>query len=352
MNVSELYDLTIWVNDEIKAAQLPKKYKVLLNLLQQAAQPNQPKNPFDSQKEDLLSGLRGVPLVQLSREQLNFLGNLGIEKYVGEEGVRYVEDVLFRNVIDVATAAEKIGEALNSINQGIAKSDQIHAGLADCFEPEEYEESGEVLVRVVFSGDASMQNVVDFKDWGRIWYEIGRGLTQAHGTAPEDIRVIGATRGSIVLELAAAAAIVTSLSTILVQGLKVAEKVLNVKKAAEEVRGLKLKNDKLAADIEAEIENEKAEGVASIVEAQVDIHGLERRGDGDKVKDLERAIKHLIDFIESGGQIDFVLPDEDDEEEGDGGAKQIEPEYAKLRITFEEIRRLETKIRLLEHKDK
>lgn len=78
MNVSELYELTYWIDDEITNKQVPKKYQALLQVLQKNAQPNQEKQPFESQQNDLLKTINQVPLSQLTKEQLLFLHELGI----------------------------------------------------------------------------------------------------------------------------------------------------------------------------------------------------------------------------------------------------------------------------------
>ena len=53
MNVSELFDLTHWVTDEIVATKIPQKYQALQQILQQHSKPNQQKQPFETQKNDL-----------------------------------------------------------------------------------------------------------------------------------------------------------------------------------------------------------------------------------------------------------------------------------------------------------
>lgn len=341
MNVSELYDLTYWITHEIIEAQIPNKYKGLFNILNQNAQPNQ-KQPFDAQKVELIDAIKDIPLGQLSRDQLAFLTQLGIAKAVGHEGVSALEDILYRNSLDIATAAQKVQEILESVNNGIAKSNQIKEGLDDCVFEEDYELENEILMRVSFTGNALMENVKDFKSWGGIWYEIGRGIAMAHNASPEEIRIVGATRGSIILELAVIASIATTTSGIIIAALKVAEKVLDIKLKAEELRGMKLTNKKLASDLDKEAENEKKAGIEQIT---LDISAtlkINPNGEGDKVKALDTAVKNLVNFIEKGGVVDFVAPEEEEDEEDES--------LAELRLAFEEIRQLEKKVELLEHK--
>lgn len=346
MNVSELFDLTHWITREVEKKQIPQKYQTLQTILQQHSQPNQQKQPFESQKEDLITTLKNVPLGQLTRDQLDFLEHFGIAQGVGEEGIKTIEEILYKNVIDVATSAQKLQEMLQKISQGIAKSNQIKEGLTDCVVEEEYETDNEILMRVSFTGHALMENVTDFKSWGNIWYEIGRGIAMAHNASPEEIKIVGATKGSIIIELAVIASIATTTSGIILAALKVAEKVLDIRMKAEELRGLKMKNDKFAKELEKEAENEKKLGIEEIT-GEVAKELKLKDGEGDKVKALDTAVKNLVNFIEKGGVVDFVIPEEEEVNEEEGK----EDENAKLRVAFQEIRQLEKKIALIEHKN-
>jgi hypothetical protein len=347
MNVSELYNLTLWIDDEIVKPQIVKKYQALHGILQQNLQPNQ-KQPLAPHKEALLSALANVKLDQLTIDQLKFLNNLGIRNAIGSEGIAVIEDILFKNVIDVATTAQKIQEIIQQLNQGIQKSTQIKGGLVNCIEEEVYELEDEVLMRVAFTGKAAMRNVTDFKNWGNIWYDIGRGIAMAHDLPPENVKIIGATKGSIVIELAVIAAIAITASGIILAALRVAEKVLDIRMKAEEIKGLKLKNDKLAKELEKEAEHEKKIGIEEITTNLVEKLNLNSNNQGDKITALDKAIKNLVDFVEHGGEVDFVVPDaKSDAKEPNEKEKQIEKH--ELRLAFQEIRSLERKL-LIEHK--
>ena len=73
MNVSELYDLTKWIQSEIVDRQIPQKYQTLQQILQQNAQPNRQKQPFENQKDDLIETIKNIRLSQLTKDQLEFL---------------------------------------------------------------------------------------------------------------------------------------------------------------------------------------------------------------------------------------------------------------------------------------
>lgn len=345
MNVSELSSLTHWVEDEIVDTGIPDKYQKLLTILQQNSRPNQQKAPFANQKDALIELLKGTPIYSLTKDQIRFLHALGIAQAVGNEGVRSIEDILYKNVIDVATSAQKLQHILQELNKGIEKSNQIKSGLEDCVLEEEYESDASILVRVSFTGLASMSNVTDFKNWGKVWYEIGRGIAMVHDSSPEDIKIIGATNGSIVIELAMIASIATTTSGIILAGLKVAEKVLEIRKKAEEIRNLKLNNKKLAQDMEKEAENEKKTGIEKITESTIIELQISKDIDGEKITAFTKSIKNLVNFIESGGEVDFILPKNETESDEDDNTT---PKYESLRLAFQEIRQIENKIKLLE----
>jgi len=343
MNVSELYDLTNWITREIIEAQVLQKYQALQAILQQHSQPNQQRQPFETQKDDLIETLRDVPHGQLTIDQLTFLEQLGIASTIGETGIAKVEDILYRNVIDVATSAQELQNTLQSISQGISKSNQIREGLTNCVFEEDYETDDEILMRVSFTGNALMENVKDFKTWGSIWYDIGRGIAMVHDASPEDIKIVGATKGSIIIEIAVIASIATTTSGIILAALKVAEKVLDIRKKAEELRSLKLKNTKLANELEKEAENEKLDGIGQITDEIIKKLKIKKDGEGDKVKALDTSVKNLVNFIEKGGVVDFIVPEEEPEEGS-------EDKNSELRLAFQEIRQLEKKLYLLEQK--
>ena len=344
MNVAELFNLTRWVDENITKVQIPQKYQALQQILQQNTQPNQPRQPFDAPKSDLITTIKNVPLKELTKEQLAFLRAIEIAQYVGEEGVNIIEDIFYRNVIDIATTAKKVQDIYQNLIVGTKKLNQIRTGLEGHVHQEVYEAENEVLMRITFTGHAGLTNVVDFKEWGKIWYEIGRGIAIAHNAAPEQVKITGATSGSITIELATIPAIAATAATVIYSALKLAEKVLDIKKKAEEIKNLQLQNKKLADEIAKEAEKEKEKGIEEISVVIVEQLGIKKSEEGDKVLELDKAIKHLVNFIEAGGEVDFVLPENGKNQDDDKSSIK----YKKLKEQIQEIHLLESKLKLLE----
>ena len=350
MNVSELYDLTYWILENIESANIQQKYQNIYSILNQHTQPNQPKRPFDEQKTELLEALKEVPLNKLTSHQLEFLNELGIGEAVGTRGIDLVEDILYRNALDVATAAQRFQEIIQKLTKGLQKNNQIKTGLDDCVNYEEYESNNEVLIRVTFSGEAAIANVKDLKSSANIWFEIGRGISMAHNLSPEDIKITGATKGSIVIEMAVIASVASTASYIILSVLKIAEKVMEIRKKAAEIRNLNLQNEKIASELEKEVAVEKKAGIDKISIDLTNKLKLNNGSQGDKINALSKAIKNLVEFIETGGAVDFIVPETDNNTDETNESDELKNMFKQIRSESAEIRQLEHQVKLLTEK--
>lgn len=349
MQVEELYDLTTWIIFNIVEAEIVKKYQELHKVLKQNSQPSQEKQPFEEQQKGLIEAINAVPLSELSIGQIGLLNELGIAENVGSEGVALIEDVLFKNAVDIANAAKRINQCISEINEGIQWAQQERELLAkivtsDGITPIE----DQILLRIHFAGDASIENLSELKDWSKTWWEIGRGISMAHDQSPESISVIGASKGSIIVSLLTAHAIALTVSGIILASLRVVEKYYDIKRKAQEVRALELGNDEAEKALEAAASEAKDSDVETIVKQTISELGLDRQNEGDKVNELTSATKKLVDFITKGGEVDFVMPNEEEVESSENGKKKITAEND-LRIRFQEVRKLEREIKQLVH---
>jgi hypothetical protein len=348
MQITELLKLTKWFKDFVMAEQIPTKYQQLFNMMNKNSQPNQQKQSFETQRENLFTSLKTVSLNKLTLEQIKFLKQLEIADLLGNEGVRNIEAVMYENNIDIATAAKKIGEFNTRITTANQKITELETTLSKSFTIESEDEIPEdsVMMRIYFQDESSINNIVDFKKLAATWFDIGRGIAMAQNKSPEDFRIIGAQKGSVIVELAVIAGIATSVSTILLAGLKVAERVIEILKKAEELKKLKLNNKKIEQEIVKEAEAEKKNGINTILETAIADLGLTKGQDGDKITSLEKSISKLIDFTQKGGAVDFIQPNgEDDDDE-----ENVREETLQLKENVQDIRKLENKIKMLESK--
>ena len=106
---------------------------------------------------------------------------------------------------------------------------------------------------------------------------------------PEDFKAIGAEKGSIIIDLVVIVGIATVVSKILLEALKVADRVLDIKKKVEEIKALKLSNAKIEKELQKEVEIEKEQGLNSILESTIAELGLSVEKQGDKIGALKKS---------------------------------------------------------------
>lgn len=350
MQIEELLRLTNWFQVNIVDEKIPSLYQLLYakmhNNLRRGN--NQAKLPFEVEKNNLLNALAEVSTDSLTLEQISFLRENDILYLLGDNGIKQIEAVLFENSLDIATATNKINEFTQKLNVGVNKLAELNATLEKSFSIEniDYIPENSVLMRVYFRHEVAIENIVDFKKLAATWHEIGRGIAIAQNKTPEDFRIIGAQKGSIIIEMAVLTSLATSVSIILLRGLKVAERVIEILTKVEELKTLKLTNKKIESELKKEAEAEKKNGIQSILDSVVEELGLSTKGQGDKVSALKKAITKLVDFTQKGGAVDFIEP-ENDEGKGD---ENLREDILELRGNIEKIRGLEEKINLLESK--
>lgn len=357
MNISELFQLTQWIKTEIADKQIVQKYQNLINIIDENIRPNRPSNatkrPFEQEKNLLLNTLREVPLNYLTWEQLNFLDKLKIKSNVGDTAAENVEGILYKNSIDEPTIISKIKNIIGELNHGIAQSNQMKNVLENCISPEdeEYELGDNVLMRVNFSGNASIKNVVDLKKWSEAWLEIGRGITMANGEAPEKLEIIGTIKGSIIIEFVLAPILIGSFSNLIKNALNLISEFYEIKIKIEELKNWKLKNgllkltgkgfDPIIKEFEDTYEKSKDDGIEKITNDESErLKISNKNNDGEKITALKKATQNILNFIENGGGVDFVNPTNNEDREK---LKELTDEFIK-------IRELENKIKQLEHK--
>lgn len=341
MQILELYDLITWVNKNVVTTQIIKKYQRLAQIIGQNIQPNNPHQPFEIPKVELITALKEIETSELTSEQLEFLDFLELKNYLGEIGIVNLEDILFKNNLDLATVYNKLNEIIAKLNAGITKITNILTGIGDyCKDNKELKK--DILLRIKFTKDASVSNLSELKAWGNIWYEIGRGVSIIEGGTPEDIKIVGASNGSLIFDLAVLMAVAKIVSKILNYGFDLVGKYLDLMLKAEEIRHLNLKNDQIAIQIEKEAQLLKEDGAKEILsKLQSEFENLNRL-DGEKINALTLSITRILDFINKGGTIDCVVPEE---------VVENDEEKKALKASFENIRKLESTIRLIESKD-
>ena len=190
-------------------------------------------------------------------------------------------------------------------------------------------QDGLITIRIGFQNDVSINNVTDWKDTAKEWYDIIRGLAMVCEEKPEEVKVIGAASGSIILILAGTPVFTSLLAQVSKHITSVAMDIVGVRVEMENLRQKRLLTKIMETEFKR-LEKEKSDSALDTIGNLLD--GKLKSGAGDVKIALNNSIEKLLKFSEKGGTVDFVSPDEVAE------SKEGEAEESALRASVIEAR--------------
>lgn len=343
MNVNELVQLANWFAE--RHPKLSRLYAALQNPVQHnASQPN--KQPLEEQLKALTAYLRSMSFEALSLEQIAVLEARDVAQYLGPRGAAFVDSTIRVSDYDPATAVQKLQNARAAIDGTLTALNGYETALAALeVDLQQFEEPDDfITIRVGFRRDASIDNVVELKRAANDWHEIIRGVSRAVGEAPESTKVVGAGTGSIILILASTAVVTFLLARISKHLTGVAHDIISVESARARLKRDKMLTEAMDAEFKAMIKEKKESAHDTIMEeAKKDHPDM----DGDAANALSKAVTKLLAFNRKGGDLDFVAPTTDNDEESDEESVTPATELLATREAIEEYHRMRDELRLL-----
>lgn len=320
MDVREVEKLAEWYLDHF--APLSERYQELIAPVQNNAN-QQAKSALEGELNALLSYLTAMDFEVLSLQQIKLLDELGVGSLLGHSGAEFVAGIIRTSNYDPATALKELTDAhaqLNGIRLHFDTLLKSMAGLKlrrqDTEDVEEF-----ITIRVGFQNDAAINNVTEWKDSAKDWYDIIRGLALASNEAPEATRVIGASTGSIILILAGTATVTALLALISKNVAAVAKDTLEILHSVEDLRQRKLLTKVMEAEFKSLIDTRKQSALDNITK---EVKPLLADANGEKIPALTNSIKKLLAFNEKGGNVDFVAPDDDGSDTAESESEENE----------------------------
>jgi len=345
MNIDEAYGLNTWVDEEIIEHEVSARLSQLKAAInQQATQPNQPRAPFEEQRTSFIDAALQVGFSSLTLAQITALEKLGIHENVGPQGVEKLEAIL-ANTLDIANVNASLGEMIGQLDTGIQLVGTIQSAIEPLIDEEIDEiEPDQAIARVIFDHDASITDIAELKHWSNVLFNIGRGFAMAQGKAPQDFKIVSATKGSLVFEMAALVTLLVPLSTAIRNIMESLVKFRDFQIKGEELRAMRNKYPDDAAQFEKDAAewDERADDVLKKIsvtvteEVKVTIEDFPKTAS----KELEKAVTELASFYAKGGSVDCVLPEEEDDDKEGEAAEGTRQAIQQLREDFARIRDL------------
>ncbi len=351
MDVFELYDLANLYRIYYK--RLSSLYNSLHSILSQnASQPTQ--QPVEEHLNNLVDFLKTMDISKLSLQQLKILEHLQVENILGPLGADSISETVKTASYDPASTEKKVQAIIQKLSTASQKLNEYYNSIASLeIESESFDDiSDRIIVRVGFKNDASIENVVDWKISSENWHHIIRGVALISGEAPENTKVVGASKGSIILILATTVAVAKILAMIAKYAKSIAMDVIEIQNALEDLRKKKLSTKIIETELNKKMTASKEKGVTALKSDLAKL--IPANASGDAQNALDKSIDKLLEFGENGGDLDFVAPpDEETVETEDDDAEQDHGTAAELQEARKFIQEYQTareEMRLLEHR--
>ena len=348
MDIRELEKLAVWYGEHFD--RLGSLYQALISPIQHNANQAQ-KVAVEEPLNELIKYLRQMDFEVLSIEQLKLLAKLRISVYVGHEGADFVNSIVRTANYDASTAFTALSVANATLGNVRSYLDSFLQSLNGLELRNQEDDSEFITIRVSFQNDASITNISQWKKSSADWYDIIRGIAMVNNEAPEATKIISATKGSIILTLAATAGVTALLATIAKHITNTAKEVLEVEHSREDLKQKKLLTKAMADELDRVAKEKEDNAVQEIVSG---FKHVMPDGTGDKLAALTKSVEKLLAFNEKGGVVDFVMPENEGEDEGAVEGNEEAPAaaptgLAAAKMAIRDYQEVREQVKLLSH---
>jgi septum formation topological specificity factor MinE len=338
VQLQELIFAVNFVNDALSDNRLVDLYDQLYSLLSQARQQTSEtiSEQIKETREEILDFHSNLASQPQSILRTRLLDRLNVTDLLGKGGIERVNRIFSDYAIDPGGASIQFQELSQETQALYTQMNTLKKGLGGLVEDtnDEVLREGEGKLTLVFQGEATIENLGDLEKYTDEWLKTLRAFSQLVEASAEDPRIISIEKGSLILELAAACAVVIAVARGVKEILEVFEKYLEIRKKALEIRHMKLSNNKAAEMLEEEAEKTLQDRAKKVAAELVKEHLKNSKDKGDVRNNISLSLERVFVFVEKGGQIDFYLEPESGNEEA----------VAQIESGFNRVRQLEQRI--------
>ena len=332
MKVEDLKSLSSKIMAHAQQQKTEHYFKQFFDLLQQNLRSN--RQPVSQQKDQLFASLRSFDQMSLTYSEKNLFQVLSYDTIVGSKAVAAIDNILHDEQFDLAGVVQNMEKKFNEFKQFMQLNQTLQSALQRIPTLKEIAlHKGEALLEITFTEKAAVDNIVDFEVWIDCWTKIIRAFSQLVGEKPESSRIIFVQKSSpLIIDVATACGLVIALGKAVDSVLNNVEKYLHIRMLVENIRKIKLDNNKAEKALmdEAEAFSEKtSQEIARNLTA-----GIKPKASGDIVNGISLAVKSLFGFVDKGGRVDCPSASDDKQ------ANDIEDIFKKVRELQQSVDRM------------
>lgn len=347
MEVAEIFELVDWYKSN--GPQVGKQYQSLQSVLHHNATQNQ-KQPVREQLDDLVEGLHALPMTELNLQQVAQLDKIGVGQFLGVRGAEFVKRVVTASGYDPATSASEMKTAADKVTSANKTLENLATALwaagfvFDLTEDEAGEDTA--IARIQFRQDASIGNIADMKKWSADWNDIARGIGHLVNETPQDMKVVGASKGSIIVWISGSMGLISAFAFMSKKVSAIVLDALRVQNAIEDLRHKRISNELIERSMREDLQNREKQLVDDIIAGLKDrVGGVEEERDAH----LMTAVRKYVEFSKKGGEMDYLQPPEPEADVEEDGPDQAQAHLiGELRDLISEIRSIKGETLLLE----
>lgn len=317
MQTNEIYSLAVWFEVNVEQASLQSHYNTLLRGLRPLLDNATPQSLQKLEKfkieqyRDLTSRLSAIDESALTDAQKDVLMHMELNTVILGQAGSYLHNLLLLpqdNSYVVAT----LKSSIDRLSRAIGYFKSMRTSMINILRPEFLDKTlvpdGKCLTRLKFYNDASINNVVNLRDWSRSWFTIARGFSMAVNQPPEDFEIISADKGSLILDLMLNIEVVKLITEAITSLAELATQIISVKLAVEGVKSLKGKMDeatyeKMLKQVTESLESDEEKIVEKVVEQLKEKNLIFNTQCNNE---LISAIRELTKYSQKGGGINCI----------------------------------------------
>ncbi len=331
MQLRQLINVLKYVNQNFETNNMSELYRELVTALNQARE-----NPTQESTDDIVRFRAAIRTSHNSAEprkwnyaQRKLYDKFGAAQLLGMGANEEIERIFESHSADPGGAAKSIGGMIQRTDQLIQRVRSLLEGLGPLADDEDLEvDEDKTSLQLFFEDNASIETIADLEKSSEGWTENLRAFARLTRVPAEDAKIVTIEQGSLIIGLMTAIVVALAVAKAASASLGVYEKYLNIKKLGLEAANLRLQNQQISSQLEAEAETLLDTTAEDVATQLLQEYGWDKdENTGELQTTVQMSVKRIFEFVRDGGKIDVYEP----EETGTEVQEQLKEAFSRIR---------------------